>query len=1184
VGCVDPRTRRSDTPHTVICPTCSTVNEAGASFCLHCGTRLGLSCAVCSAPLTAGARFCSTCGTPVADVAATPVAVSERRLVTVLFADLVGFTTISEARDPEATRELLSTYFEASRQIVERYGGTVEKFIGDAVMAVWGTPVAHEDDAERAVRGALDLVERVHALGLEAGLPGLEARAGVLTGEAAVTIGAQDQGMVAGDMVNTASRLQSAAPPGGVLVGEATHNATAGAIAFEPAEDHLLKGKEAPVRAYRALRVIARRGGAGRSEQLEPPFVGRDAELRLLKDLYHVTSDEGRVRLVLISGQAGIGKSRLNWELQKYLDGLTEVAYGHTGRCPAYGDGVTFWALSEMVRQRAGIAESEEREGALEKLSAMLAEFVPDEGERQSIEPPLRSLLGLQTAGPDDVGGQRETLFAAWRTLFERISDHGTVVMTFEDLQWADGGLLDFIEHLLEWSRSHPIYVLTLTRPELFERHPNWGAGSRGFTTLSLDPLPAAAMRRLLDGLVGGLPEAAVERILSRADGVPLYAVETVRMLLADGRLVTDGVTLKPVGDLSELAVPETLQALVGARLDALPAELRTLAQAASVLGKTFTPEALSAVIGSDSATVVPQLRELVHRELIVQATDPRSPERGQFGFVQAIIREVAYTTLARRDRRRLHLAAARYFETLDDEEIAGVLATHYVDAYRAQPDGPEGEAVGAQARVALRGAADRATRLGSYAQAGSLLEAALEVAHTDAERADLHRAAGQAAMWAADQEAAELHNSRAVELFRAIDDREGTLDAIYWLALARTLLGNVGRGLELLEPAVTEYADLSETRAYAQLFDSIAHIHMRLGNFDEALEWCERGLPRAEQLGMLLNTVNLLITRGTVLSGRRPLEAIATLIGARQLAAQFGLPNLEVRALINLAHAERPNDTRRHAEATRAGLELAYRFGLRANLWYLISQRVNAALMTGEWDPTIADVREALAIGVGRRQAASMEASLLRLLAWRGEAKGEDVERVGRVLQEMDDHQIARAWEQLLAAVALADGRLGDAYAHELAGHATGIDSTEEVDLSFRDTTLRCALWQRDPALAQAELDLLALGRSPLVTALAREAEAAIAAMDGRTAEAVAAFRDAARRQEDLGNHFGRALCHLTMVTLLGPGVPEVMDAAENARTLFTELGAAPFLRLLEHALKPGPGSAVPVPAQTQA
>jgi len=1108
------------------------------------------------------------------------MAVSERRLVSVLFADLVGFTTISEARDPESTRELLSAYFEASRQVIERYGGIVEKFIGDAVMAVWGTPVAHEDDAERAVRAALDLVERVHALGLETGIPGLEARAGVLTGEAAVTIGAQDQGMVAGDMVNTASRLQSVAPPGSVLVGEPTHNATADAIAFEPAEDHLVKGKEAPVRAYRALRVIARRRGAGRSEQLEPPFVGRDAELRLLKDLYHVTSDDGRVRLVLISGQAGIGKSRLTWELQKYLDGLTEDAYWHTGRCPAYGDGVTFWALSEMVRQRAGIAESEERDSAIDKLGAMLAEYVTDENERQSIEPPLRSLLGLQSADADDAGGQRDTLFAAWRTLFERISDRGTVIMTFEDLQWADGGLLDFIEHLLEWSRSHPIYVLTLTRPELFERHPNWGAGSRGFTSLSLEPLPASAMRRLLDGLVSGLPEPAVERILSRADGVPLYAVETVRMLLADGHLKTDGDILKPVGDLSELAVPETLQALVGARLDALPAELRTLVQAASVLGKTFVPEALAAVIGSDSATVVPQLRDLARRELLAQATDPRSPERGQYGFVQAIIREVAYTTLARRDRRRLHLAAARYFETLDDEEIAGVLATHYVDAYRAQPEGPEGEAVGAQARVALRGAADRATRLGSYTQAGSLLQAALEVARTDAERADLHRAAGQAAVWAADHEAAELHSSRAVELFRAINDREGTLDAIYWLAFARMMLGNVGRGLELLEPAVTEYADLSETRAYAQLLDSIAHIHMRLGHLDEALEWCERGLPRAEQLGLAFNIVNLLITRATALSGRRPQEAIATMIGARQLAAQDGFADLEIRALINLAYTERPNDTRRCMEATRAGLELAYRYGLRSNLWYLIGQRAGAALMAGEWDSAIADAREALAIGVGRHQAAGMESSLLRLLAWRGEAKTEDVERVGRVLQELDDYQVAQQYEQLLAAVAVAEGRLGDAYGHELAGHRSGLEGTEEISLSFRDSTLRYALWQRDPALAQAELNLLALGRSPLVVALAREAEAAIAAMDGRADEAVNAFRDAARRQEDLGNHVGKALCQLTMVTLLGPGVPEARDAAENARTVFTGLGARPCLRLLDEALKSDPGSASPIAA----
>ena len=329
---------------------------------------------------------------------------------------------------------------------------------------------------------------------------------------------------------------------------------------------------------------------------------------------------------------------------------------------------------------------------------------------------------------------------------------------------------------------------------------------------------------------------------------------------------------------------------------------------------------------------------------------------------------------------------------------------------------------------------------------------------------------------------------------------------------------------------------------------------------------------------------MNLLITRGTALSGRRPREAIATLIGARELAARDGLPNLEIRALINLAYADKPNDSRRFMDTTRAGLELAYRFGLRANLWYLMGQTVAGAQLTGEWDLAIADARQALATGVGRHQAATIECFMLRLLAWRGEASAEDVRRVGDVLQELSDPQIRQCWEQLQAAVAFADGNLGDAYAHELAGHAAYLSPTDEIYLSYRDTTLRFALWQRSPALARAELDLLAVGRSPLVTALAREAEAAIAAMDGRTAEAVAGFRDAARRQEDIGNRFGKALCQLTMVTLLGPGVPEALDAAEDARALFTELGATPFLRLLEEALKPGPSSVSPIPARSQA
>src|SRR5207342_1493443 len=307
--------------------------------------------------------------------------------------------------------------------VVGRYGGTIEKYIGDAIMAVWGAPVAQEDDAERAVRAGLELVDAVRTLG-----PGIQARAGVLTGEAAVTIGATNEGMVAGDIVNTASRLQSVAAPGTVLVGAATERAANRAIAFEPAGEQTLRGKEAPVAAWRALRVIAQVGGRNRAESLEAPFVGRDDELRLIKDLYHATVRERRARLVSVIGPAGIGKTRLGWEFSKYTDGVVDTTYWHVGRSPAYGEGISFWALGEMVRRRAGLLETDDETTTRSKIAETLVDYVPDEADRRWIEPALLALLGVETS----TGGS-EQLFAAWRTFFERVADRGTVALVFED-------------------------------------------------------------------------------------------------------------------------------------------------------------------------------------------------------------------------------------------------------------------------------------------------------------------------------------------------------------------------------------------------------------------------------------------------------------------------------------------------------------------------------------------------------------------------------------------------------------------------------------------------------------------------------------------------------------------------------------------------------------------------------
>ena len=581
----------------MICSNCGTENKAGRKFCVACGTQLAATCPNCGSAVDPRDVFCGECGSPLgvgppatgrqAPAAAAPIA--ERRLVTVLFADLVGFTPFAEERDAEDVRDTLTRYFELASDVITRYGGRVEKFIGDAVMAVWGAPTAREDDAERAVRAALDLADDVTVLG-----DAIQARVGVLTGEAAVTLAATNQGMVAGDLVNTAARLQAAAPPGAVLVGEATRRAAEKAIAFEEAGPQDLKGKTSPVPAWRALRVVAQRGGQGRSDLPEPPFVGREEEMRLLKDLLATTGRDRRSRLVAISGPGGIGKSRLAWELEKYVDGISETIYWHRGRSPSYGEGIAFWALGEMVRRRCRLAEGDDEPTTRERVRATVAEFVPGEEDRRWVEPSLLTLLGVE---PAQAGG-RDTLFAAWRIFFERVAERGTTVLLFEDLQWADPGLLDFIEHLLEWARNVPLLVVTLARPELVDRRPDWGADVRNLTRLALEPLSDAAMRELLTGFVPGLPDPAVAAILQRADGIPLYAVETVRALVADGRLVAADGAYRPARELGPLAIPETLRSLIASRLDALEPADRALVADASVLGQAFGIGGLSALCG----------------------------------------------------------------------------------------------------------------------------------------------------------------------------------------------------------------------------------------------------------------------------------------------------------------------------------------------------------------------------------------------------------------------------------------------------------------------------------------------------------------------------------------------------------------------------------------------------------
>ena len=956
------------------CTSCGTENRPGAKFCIECGTPFAATCPTCGTVNPPAAKFCSECATALqgaprpadGDAAAAQATasralgengmdapVAERRLVSVLFADLVGFTPFAATRDAEDVREVLSRYFDVASEVIDRYGGTIEKFIGDAVMAVWGAPIAREDDAERAVRAAMELVDAVPSLG-----PGIQARAGVLTGEAAVTLGKVNEGMVAGDMVNTASRLQSAAAPGVVLVGEATQRAAAGAIVFEPAGEQVLKGKQAPVEAWRALRVVAERGGRGRSETLEAPFVGRDEELRLVKDLFHASGREGRSRLISVVGPGGIGKTRLAWEFLKYVDGLLDRVWWHTGRSPAYGDGITFWALGEMVRRRAGLAETDDEATTRDRIAATVRENVPDEAEARWIEPALLALLGVGGSGAP-IGS--EQLFAAWRTFFERLATTSPVVLVFEDLHHADSGLLDFIDHLMEWSRSVPITVVTLARPDLLDRRPAWGAGKRSFTSVYLEPLPTHEMERLLAGLVPGLPAAAVDRIVARADGIPLYAVETVRMLLAQGKLVQEGETYRPAGNLDDLAVPESLTALIAARLDGLDPSDRALVEDAAVLGQSFTVPGLAAVSGQAVESLEPRLRALVRRELLVLDADPRSPERGQYAFVQALIREVAYNTLSKKDRKARHLAAARHFEAIATDELAGGLAGHYLAAQRLAADEAEASALAAQARIALRGAAERAAALGSYEQARTFLEQALEVTTDPADRAELHERAYFVAYHSLDPEPLLRHAAAAEAERRKTGDREATATAATLHVRAVNIAqSDPVEALKALELVWAEFSDLEETAAGVALMTTFVRVNRSLADSQQALDWADRLLPIAERVGDLESITDGLIGRGASLALiGRPREGLVLMRGAHQLALSNDLRGPETSCRILLAFYEQWGDPVAGLALAREGLEIGRRIGSQTYRFQMVGNGAICALRVGEWDWAAAELEE---------------------------------------------------------------------------------------------------------------------------------------------------------------------------------------------------------------------------------
>jgi class 3 adenylate cyclase/tetratricopeptide (TPR) repeat protein len=1103
----------------IVCPSCGEENPERARFCLSCGAGLA------EAPVAGG---------------------EERKIVSVLFVDLVGFTDRSDRADPEDVRATLRPYHERVKADIERFGGTVEKFIGDAVMAVFGAPVAHEDDAERAVRSGLRILETIEELRSE-GL-GISVRAAVTTGVSVVALGARPErgeGIVTGDVVNTAARLQSAAPVDTVIVDRATMRSSGSAIAFEPLEAVAAKGKAEPIPVWRATHARSRVGQP--EAATHTPFVGREHEQTLLLETFLRAERESSVQLVTVVGEPGIGKSRLVTELRSTLDDRPDLITWRHGRCLPYGEGITFWALGEIVKAEAGILESDDHDEAAGKLEQCVSALVDDASEREWFASRLAPLVGV--AGEGGAVGRDES-FTAWRRYLEAMAARRPLVVVVEDLHWADEALLDFLEHLLDWAAPVPLLVLSTARPELYDRRPGWSGGKRNATTVSLSPLSADDTARLLQGLLERalLPAETQASLLERAGGNPLYTEQFARMLAERG-------------DLEDIPLPETVQALIAARLDTLPPELKAVLQDASVIGRTFWIGSVAAIGGRNRDEVLGGLRELVRREFVRPARVSSVKGDEEFTIWHALVRDVAYQQIPRAPRAQKHVAAAVWIEEAAQERLADhaeILVHHYERALElfqaAGEERPDLEDV--LARFLLL-AGDRATHLDMQsAEACYRRAVALSEDDVHARATALARLAFALVERGEAAEGIEAYEE-AIDALRPVDEHAAGV-AMVGLSRALWQRGESARrhavdleAISILER--TPGPDLVLAYGRRAMTESIA------GRPEESTKWAEKGFALADEIGFE-NRVRLLQARGSVRGYRGDPGSVDDLRAGLELGLALGL-GLEAGIAYNnlgeatsyflgLAAARQIFDE---------GIEFSRQRGLAHNVMWMRGERLRCLYHAGEWDDVVRDCDDLLTWDAergGGQIEVFARVYLADVLTHRGSAVDakRHVDSAFPRARETEDPQML---VPTLVAAAVVSSALGDTTS--ALGFVTELERvTRGIPTSFRALCLtwpvRIAVGAGDLDLAKAFFDGSEHG-SRLAELARLTGSATVAEAQGDSEEAARVYARAAEGWGEFGSVVERGYA------LLGLGRLGDTAALHEGHAIFARLGASPVV-----------------------